>query len=190
MQQDMSIGVSRGCELRELPHPPQEGEMPVEQCCFQMKKSHSKGLGKHLSDEAAWPFPAGDGSQGLLDSSALIHQQWWEWGGCTPGAGSIPHPLVQGCHVQGQGLIAVRAEQGPGSLSHPIGTATSWRVTLTRAAQPLPLGPCSSRNKSQQSRGWGRRRELFKAQSLKSCRTVLWKEPQAVLAGAAVYCSC
>lgn len=93
--------------------------MPVEQCCFQMKKSHSKGLGKHLSDEAAWPFPAGDGSQGLLDSSALIHQQWWEWGGCTPGAGSIPHPLVQGCHVQGQGLTVARAEQGPGSLSHP-----------------------------------------------------------------------
>lgn len=94
MQQDVSIGVSRGCELRELPYPPQEGEMPVEKCCFQMKKSPSKGLGKHLSNEAAWLFPEGDGSQGLLDSSALIHWQWWEWGVHTA-AGSIPHPLGQ-----------------------------------------------------------------------------------------------
>lgn len=35
------------------------------------------------------------------------------------GAGSIPHPLVQRCHVQGQGLTVASAEQGPGSLSHP-----------------------------------------------------------------------
>lgn len=110
--------------MRELPHPPQEGEMPVEQRCFQMKKSHSKGLGKHLSDKAAWPFPAGDGSQGLLDSSALSHRQWWEWGGCTPGAGSWEHPSSLGAGMPcpgshcGQGRAGTRLPVPPHWHSH------------------------------------------------------------------------
>lgn len=112
-----------------------------------------------------------------------VHAGSWELGAS----------LIPWCRdAMSRGRVSLRPGQSRDQAPclTPIGTAMSWRVTLTRTAQPLPLGPCSSRNKSQQSRGWGRRRELFKAQSLKSCRTVLWKEPQAVLAEAAVYCSC
>lgn len=145
VQKDMATAVSRGCELRQLPHPPQEGEMLVEQCCFQMKKSHSKGLGKSLSDEAVWLFPAGDGSHGLLDPSALIPRLCWEQG-LHAWHREWEHPsslgaASQGCHGWLQGPTAARAEQGQAPC--PTGTATSWRVTHASMAQSPLQNPAA-----------------------------------------------
>lgn len=94
--------------------------MLVEQRCFQMKKSHSKGLGKHLSDEAVWLFPAGDGSQGLLDSSALIHRPWREQGAVT-GSWGHPSALVQPAKDATAGCrVPLRPEQSRDQAPVPL----------------------------------------------------------------------
>lgn len=170
----MSTVVCRGCELRELPQPPQEGEMPVEQCCFQMRKSYSKGWGNTCWTRQRGCFQQGMAAKGLFTSRGGS----WE-GGCTAvtGAGSW--------------------EQGTGSWEHPSsfipwcsqprtpGLGTEYHCSQSRArTRPLPhwhpcrvahgsvssSGPFTSRNKSHWSRGWGCTR------SLKSCRTFLWKQ--------------
>lgn len=77
---------------QQLPYPPQEGEMPVEKCCFQMKKSPSKGLGKHLSDRQHGCFQQETAAKGCW-IPLLLFRQWWEWGGHTPAPWGWEHPI-------------------------------------------------------------------------------------------------
>lgn len=113
-----------------LPH--QEGEMLV---AARGRNRTAKGRGSAPSGEAARLFPARDGSQGLSDSSALIHRQWRESGeGGRLSLGSRAHPThpqrLRCCPPARGGEDAGAGHRGP--------TAADGRAG-TRLPVPLPL---------------------------------------------------
>lgn len=143
------MGVCRDCELRELPQPPQEGEMPVEQCSFQMRKSYSKGWGNTCWTRQRGCFQQGTAAKGLFtsrDGSGGVHSCHWSWelgvGSWELGAGNIPHPSSLGAASQGlqgwaRGTTAARAEHGPG----PFPTGTPAHASVAQSALQDPSAP-------------------------------------------------